>query len=131
MKKENKKNKFLSFKEARKIAINLNLKSVAEWREYCAKNTLKDIPTNPNRAYKEWKSWQDWLGNKEQLNQRYLSYEEARKFIKKLNLNSVAEWRGYCAQCKKPSNIPSNPDVVYKKREKWLGWSDFLTHTKK
>ena len=35
--------------------------------------------------------WEHWLG----LIQRYLSYEEAKKIVHKLNLNNQNEWRRY------------------------------------
>ena len=47
--------------------------------------------------------------------EEFLSFNEARKFIRTLNLKSKKEWIKYCNSGNKPNNIPSNPDVYYKK----------------
>ena len=61
---------FRSFKEARKFAGGLGLKSETEWRKF-TKGELPEkgslpisIPTNPQRSYRGngWISWPDWLG---------------------------------------------------------------------
>ena len=62
--------KFLTFKESHAYIRNLGLMSETEWRKYCKGELLKkgmlpkDIPTNPQRAYKDkgWNGWKDWLG---------------------------------------------------------------------
>ena len=54
-----------------------------------------------------------------------LPYKEVKEFVRKLNLKNVREWYRYCRSGKKPNNIPSNPDQVYKNKG-WLGWADFL-----
>ena len=58
--------KYRSFNEAHKFAKSLKLKGQAEWRAFCKSGRLPvDIPSNPNRSYKEqgWTCWADWLGN--------------------------------------------------------------------
>lgn len=72
----NQNKEFLPFEEARKIARNLNLKSVKDWKEYC-KNKPDNIPHAPNNTYKDkgWIGWYDWL------NTEYLSEEEAKQFL--------------------------------------------------
>jgi len=56
--------KFRSFKEGRKFARSLGLKSFGEWGAYCKSNKRpKDIPAAPWRTYeREWKGTKDWLG---------------------------------------------------------------------
>ena len=53
-----------TFKEARKFARSLNLKSGQEWNEYCKSGKLPDdIPSNPNKSYiNGWESMGDFLG---------------------------------------------------------------------
>jgi hypothetical protein len=62
--------KFRSFKDARKFAQSLKLRSQTEWNKYC-KGELNgkpkkpsNIPSSPNQAYKGegWISMPDWLG---------------------------------------------------------------------
>ena len=61
---------------------------------------------------KEWKGMGDWLGNQP------LPFEEAKKFVRELNLKSEHEWRKYYRSGQKPYNIPSSPHDVYKKEWK-------------
>jgi len=55
---------------------------------------------------------------------KWRSFEEARKFIRKLKLKSETEWRKYCKSGKKPLDIPYHPDRTYKKE--WRNWGDWL-----
>lgn len=61
---------YIPFKEARKLARSLGLKSAREWFQYL-KGEIKDksvkpegIPTNPHQVYKNkgWMGWGNWLG---------------------------------------------------------------------
>ncbi|MGY5151892.1 MAG: integrase repeat-containing protein [Candidatus Nitrosopumilus sp. bin_6a] len=121
--------KYRSFEDARKFAQSLELKSYKQWQKYCKDNTIpKDIPRAPDQKYKkEWISWGDFLGtNKIATNFRdYLKFEDARKFVKKLNISSANEWRAYCKSDNKPKNIPSVPYKTYKNKG-WIGWGDWL-----
>jgi hypothetical protein len=54
---------FLTFEESKTIVHNLKLKSNKQWRIFIKNNKLKEIPTNPDKYYKNvWISWYDWLG---------------------------------------------------------------------
>lgn len=57
---------YLPFEEAKKIVLNLNIKSNTEWRKWC-KNKPEElirIPSSPDKVYSEWVNWYDWLGNR-------------------------------------------------------------------
>lgn len=120
-----KKGDFLSFEDARNFSRSLNLKTVEEWVKYTkSKDIPYNIPVGPASAYKnEWLSWSDWLGTKNGFN-GYLSFEEAREFVRKLNLKSEKEWNDYCKSGNKPNNISSSPRSTYKKE--WINISDWL-----
>jgi superfamily II DNA or RNA helicase len=51
-------------------------------------------------------------------------YEEAKKYVQSLKLNTVTEWLKYARSGKKPSDIPMHPGGSYKKA--WKGYGDFL-----
>ena len=58
------KKKFRAFRNARRFARELKLRSHLEWVQYYKTHTLPiDIPTTPNRTYKKsgWIGWDDWL----------------------------------------------------------------------
>ena len=116
---------FLSFEEARVFVHSLKLKSNKEWREYCKLGKKPDnIPYHPERTYKDWKGWGDWLGTMNVFKKDFISFEEARKFVRKLKLRSHEEWRKYSKSDKK-SNIPATPNKSYKNKG-WKGWGDWL-----
>ena len=114
--------KFLPFKDAKKIVSSYNLETRIEWSKFFKKNKLEKIPHNPNIIYKDdWKGWDDWLGVVEQ---KYLSFVDAKKVVAKLNLIFYKEWNSYCKLGIKPRNIPNKPNIIYK--NEWIDWDDWL-----
>ena len=114
--------RYRSFKEARRFTRSLGLNSSTDWRNYHkSEKCPDDIPYYPNRIYKkEWIDWTDFLDAKP----RHLSYEEARKFVRKLGFRSSTDWYEYRISGKRPKNIPTHPEKVYKKE--WIDMYDFL-----
>ena len=55
---------------------------------------------------------------------KFRSFEDARKFVRSLKLKSFGEYRKYCKSGKKPADIPSAPNTVYKKD--WVTFGDWL-----
>jgi hypothetical protein len=60
----------------------------------------------------------------------YLSFFEARNYVRSQNLQSAQEWKKWSNgtlddKKRRPDFIPSSPDVVYK-YDGWLGWSDWI-----
>ena len=62
-------------------------------------------------------------------NKIFLQYEDAKNFVKKLNLGNNLEWRNYCNSGEKPNNIPSSPDIEYKNTG-WTNWQNWLGYDK-
>jgi superfamily II DNA or RNA helicase len=115
---------FKSFKKARAFVRKLKFKNRMEWLKYCegGKKPL-DIPAYPNQVYKkEWISMFDWLGAGRNLDFR--TFKKARKYVRKLGLKIVMDWYRFCKSGKKPPDIPTEPEGVYK--NEWRGWSDWL-----
>lgn len=54
---------------------------------------------------------------------RYLS--DARNFVHTLKLKNEQAWREYCKSGKKPKDIPSKPDFVYRGKG-WIDWYDWI-----
>jgi hypothetical protein len=109
------------------------LRSDADWRAYCKSGDKPvDIPYNPGTIYSEdgWKDLGDWLGTGTVANRyrRFRSLKEAREYVHALGLTSASKWREYSRSGMRPSDIPSNPAVVYKD-DGWAGWDDWLKST--
>lgn len=57
----------------------------------------------------------------------WMSYDNSVIFTRSLGLKSVKDWREYCKNINKPSNIPSKPYLTY--RNSWKlkgGWNTWL-----
>jgi len=114
------------FAQAREYVRSLNLSGkcmIRTWRSYCKSGRKPcDIPSCPERIYKEYEGMKDWLGW-----ERFMSFEDARNYVISLNFNGKnvdAEWRIYLASGKKPKNLPAAPWAVYK--EEWANMNHFM-----
>ena len=122
--------KFLSLPIARKFVHKLKLKNGDEWKDYCATGKKPfNIPAKPRSAYLHsgWISIGDWLGTGTvaDKNKVFRNFNEARRFVHKLNLTSETEWRKYNKSGNKPIDIPSSPQAKYKDTG-WVSWGDWL-----
>ena len=116
------------FKKARAFARGLGLKSTTEWLSYCRSGKApSDIPTHPERAYADdgWAGMGDWLGSGRVAPGGHRSFENARAYVRGLNLKSVAEWLDHRRSGKKPADIPVGASAVYT-NDGWIGWGDWL-----
>jgi superfamily II DNA or RNA helicase len=121
---------YRSFRRARAFARGLNLKSGAEWLNYCKSGKKPpDIPSNPQRTYTDtgWAGMGDWLGTGRIADRlrKYLPFDKARTFVHRLRLKSRAEWQEYYQRGKKPDGIPAKPQRTYADAG-WIGWGDWL-----
>lgn len=124
------KKEFRDFKEARAFARKLGFVKRKQWYIYSkSDNKPKDIPSNPSSYYKGkgWNDWNDWLnsGNIAPTKKQFISFEQARIFVRELKFSSVRDWKIYCAFNQRPPHIPSDPSRYYKDKG-WKGWGDFL-----
>jgi hypothetical protein len=121
---------YLPFEEARTFARSLGLKSRTEWRVWSRSDAKPDdIPANPAHVYKNkgWVGWGDWLGTGTIAPQKriYLPFEEARTFVRSLELKSQTQWRVWSKSDAKPDDIPGDPPKIYK-AQGWVSWGDWL-----
>ena len=122
--------KFRDFYEAREFVRSLNLIDGKEWKRYCKSGSKPDdIPTNPNRTYKNqgWVSIGDWLGTFSTADSKryYRPFEDARNYVRKLSLKSTKDWKSYCTSGLKPEDIPTKPYRTYEKSG-WINMGDWL-----
>lgn len=114
------------FEEARAFSRQLGVTSICQWMAYTKSEDFpKDIPHNPNSAYKEkgWKGWPDWFGTNKFTKRNARPFQEARAFARSLCFSSQDEWRAWARQTDKPFDIPIKPSRVY---PEWQGWGDWL-----
>ena len=104
----------------------MHLKAKDEWFEYCKSGKKPfDIPYTPSRTYKEFKTWGDWLGtgriSSVELSKNMLTYEEAEKqapiLVKKLGIETHADWLRAYNEGRIPKNLPSQPWEYYSERK--------------
>ena len=52
-------------------------------------------------------------------------FEEAKEYVHILKLKNQREWQTYAKSSRRPEDIPSTPQRVYKNKG-WKGLADFL-----
>ena len=116
------------FHEARELVRRENISSVRQYHKWWAYNTPAKIPKRPDRAYKsDWQGWNDFLGSHNPfpcVKKKVRSFTEARSYVHQLGLKTKTAWIEYAKTNKKPEDIPSRPDLMY--REEWFTWNDWL-----
>lgn len=126
---------YLNYIDALKIVNGYNLKGQKYWYIMCKENLIpKNIPKTPNKFYKEWTSWNDWLGHNITTHKKFLSYENAKNFIKNLNFSSLQEYYDYLI-LNKIDFLPLNPIIYYKNEYEnsdiFLSGSDNISYGEK
>ena len=122
---------YVSYNTAKQFAIKNKIKSQTEWAKFAKNHVLpKKIPSNVPTIYKKTGDWQGWghftgTGNIQPGKEIFVSYDEAKKIIKKFNFKSKDDWEKL-SKNKRGKNIPRNADNYYKKTGDWQGWADFL-----
>lgn len=116
---------FLKFEDAKTFIQKLKLKNHKDFISFI-KNNDCSIPSDPNRYYKNlgWISWGDFLGNGNTHRKSFLTYNESVKKLEIVKLKSSIDFRKWIKN-NKNSNIPTNPNVVYK--NEWISWNFFLS----
>ena len=125
---------YLPYEQAREFVQKLGLKGLKKWFAYAKSNDRpKNIPSTPNQIYhKSWTGYPDWLGTTRTRHTKFLPFEEAREFARKISppINGSLEWEFYCRSGKRPNNIPSHPEVYYAQTKEWTNWYDWLGKTR-
>lgn len=136
----NQKRVYMPFKQARDFARSLKFRTQNQWIDYC-KGRLPSlgelplsIPRDPASSYagKGWINFGDWLGTGRQSNRyrKFRSFEEARKFVRRIGLKSYGDWKKYCSAKSNgvrvlPQDIPTHPDRAYADVG-WIGVEDWI-----
>ena len=117
------------FNEARSYMHEQNFKTFKDVKSAYKKGLLpEDIPVGANIVYGDsFISMGDWLGTGRIADKykKFMTYKQAKKYIKNLNIRTASEWRTFSKSDKKPSDIPSGASRYYKDKG-WVSWNDFL-----
>ncbi len=114
---------FVSYEKCKKFARKMNVKTYRDWTIL---KKPKSYPMNPQSVYKKegWIDWEHFHGNPtSRVN--FLSYEQAKKLVKKLGIKS--SWEYKMMKLKKELrkyHLPTNLDRHYKKE--WEGSGKFF-----
>jgi hypothetical protein len=115
------------FAEAREFARESGIRSRAGWEAFSKTPGFpEDLPTAPQQVYNsEWQGWPDFLGTKP-LSPKggWRPFEEAREYIRALEIKNNLEWREWCVGGSRPDDIPTAPEEIY--ADQWEGWADWL-----
>ena len=129
LQKKTRKLEFMSYEDAKNLTNKLNIKSSSEWNKHWKLNARpSNLPAAPYLEYKNrgWISWEKFLDNnlQKRLEDKFMPFNEARDYVRKLNIKTTTEWKIYSKSIERPRNIHSKPNKFYSKE--WKGWSDFL-----
>jgi len=118
-----------NFNDSRDYVRSLGLKSEKDdWRKITKEDWFpKDIPVAPWNVYDEYISMPDWLGTKPGYlgKNNYLPFEEAREYVRGLNLKNQSEYSKWSNSKDRLYSIPGNPKKIYDGKG-WMGFSDWL-----
>ena len=124
-----KTNNYLSFEDAKKIVKKFNFKNTADYLNFTKSKNFDmyryKLSARPSQYYKD-----EWLGFLDYIGIDLISFEEARKFARSLNLKTLVEWSKYTRRSDFPNNIPKTPNWHYRDSG-WKTVMDFLGTEKK
>ena len=120
--KERKQINYLNYFEAKKWAKSKKILTGAMWQKLSSQNKIpKNIPKAPAQFYDEWEGWPKFL----ETMIDYMSYDEAKKFVKSKKILGNYAFREYIKKNKLPKNFPRSVEAFYKKQGTWKGWGNF------
>jgi len=123
---------FVTKKEFIKYCKENNITTIVQWQEHSSSGKRQsNIPSNPNVYYAKTETW---LGFPKELRNEdaieYVTKKEWKKYCKENKITTNGQWREHSSSGKRPSNIPSDPNVYYARTETWLGWAKELRNEK-
>lgn len=133
---------YVSYKEAEKwVQDNLMAAELNEntWKYYLNGNLIDypklpiTIPINPDEVYRYtgWLNWHLFFGSAKLYSKKYpITYRECMDWVRE-NVGFIkdkSEWFEFVEGgfgIKKPSKIPSDPDIIFRGKG-WVSWTSFF-----
>ena len=126
----NRKKEFRDFELAVKYVRALDFQSAEEYKVWSKSGDRpSDIPSDPDRVYKkQWRGWGYYLGTGAIANSKkeFKDFEQAVEYIHTLNFSFISDHNRWAKSEKRPLDIPSHPERVYKRKNQWRGWEYYL-----
>jgi len=119
----------MPYEQAKKYVQVLGIKTQHEFFAWRKSGQRPDtIPPDPNKSYLEFKSWGEFLGTDRVANQdkKYRNYDDAKIFLKPLNITSQKHFRELLKLGVIPKDIPRSPFAYYSRRKTWVSSPDFF-----
>jgi hypothetical protein len=120
--------KFLSLDECKAKVKELGIDSKSKYQSWVKENKPKGFPSSADRHFGI--SWVGFLGTNKvpdiQKNKNYLSYNEAKEYIKQFNIKTENEYNIWAKSSQRPNFIPLFPRTSYKIKGGWVSFNDFL-----
>jgi len=129
--KKKSKSKYPPLSSARAQAIDLQLGSSTEYRDYIRKNKISYLPRYPERVYKDWVNWNDYLGTtntfgtiKKTWRPWFEAVKWAQSFAELHDLKIIDDWVRYWKEHKDelPDDIPLHAEAAYSEFDSWKTW---------
>lgn len=117
---------YYNFDECKEYIRNLKINNMCKWYELFRTGKIDNkIPFRPYNVYKDnWISWENFFSSEIIQNTRFLSFEDAKKYLRDNNINDMKSWKELLKD--KPSFIPTHPRKMYKNQyidmNDWLGF---------
>eukprot|EP00947_MAST-08B_sp_MAST-8B-sp1_P006548 g6548.t1 len=132
---DERRKEILPFDQARAVVRKLKMTSKQEWKGWSKSGQRpSNVPSHPDEVYKGkgWVSYPDWMGYQftqgdqtRGIGKGALAFEDARNIVRRLRLTSKKEWKEWSKSGQRPSNMPSNPDQLYKGKG-WVSYPDWM-----
>ena len=103
-----------------------------KWKLYIKQNSIKKIPINPNKVYKNrgWVSWSSFLNTENHSPKYYrdnnISFDEFKKWIIDMDIKTSDQFKELSRTSEFPKNIPKSPHLFYKDSG-WTYWCDIVS----
>ncbi len=123
--------KFYSYRECQDYLLNANIDSKEKFEKWRRKKENSLVPSRPDKTFKkEWVSWGEFFktGRIPDIikHKNFLSYEEAKHFLKKFKFQNEEEFYAWAKTSEKPQTIPASPRNAYGKD--FISMGDFLSN---
>ena len=118
----------LSFERCKDLARSEDIKSIKEWSDFvknCGRQDLVSRIDISKRYENDWKGHKDFFGIPNKL-----TYEESKKLVRELGVNSEKEWANYVRNSGRHDLVARiSESNLYK--DEWTNWNDFIGRPKK